>query len=165
MSRGGRSGVDPEPQARSARRVAEALRARGVDSPLRELPDSTRTVPEAARAVGCEQAQIVKSLVFRTASDGPLLVLVPGDRQVDLAKLAREAGEPVERAPAAWVRERTGFAVGGIPPLGHAEELTTLVDRGLVALPEVWPRRARRTRCSPSPASGFPASPAAASSR
>jgi prolyl-tRNA editing enzyme YbaK/EbsC (Cys-tRNA(Pro) deacylase) len=124
---------------RSARRVQEALHALGVDVDVRELEDSTRTAPEAAAAVGCELGAIVKSLVFRGASSGrPLLALVSGANRADEGALEEAFGEPVERPDADWVREVTGFAIGGIPPVGHATAMPVLVDEDLLAYPEVW---------------------------
>jgi prolyl-tRNA editing enzyme YbaK/EbsC (Cys-tRNA(Pro) deacylase) len=123
----------------SVQRVREALAAQGLATEVKELAASTRTAQEAAAAVGCEVAQIVKSLVFRrTASDRPLLVLVSGTNRASEERLAALAGEPVARADADFVRERTGFAIGGVPPLGHREPLSILIDRDLMAFPVVW---------------------------
>jgi len=120
-------------------RVREALAAGGLSAEVREMPASTRTAPDAAAAVGCTVAQIVKSLVFRGATSGrPLLALVSGKNRADEAKLAAHFGEPILRADADFVRERTGFAIGGVAPLGHAEPLIPLVDRDLMAFDVVW---------------------------
>lgn len=120
--------------------MLEALEARGhATDRVVHTPQTTRTAADAAAALGVEQGQIVKSLVFRGRSSGQgVLVLVGGEDRVDLARLAEVAGEPVERPDADWVRERTGFAIGGIPPLGHATSLRTLVDERLARLDEVW---------------------------
>jgi prolyl-tRNA editing enzyme YbaK/EbsC (Cys-tRNA(Pro) deacylase) len=124
---------------RSARRVQAALHELGLDAEVAELADSTRTAPEAAAAVGCELGAIVKSLVFRGASSGEaVLVLVSGDRRADEAALARALGEPVERADADWVREVTGYAIGGVPPIGHPAPVRTLMDDGLERFEVVW---------------------------
>jgi len=123
----------------SVQRVREALAAHGLGIEVVELAASTRTAEDAAAAVGCHVAQIVKSLVFRgTTSGRPLLVLVSGTHRASEARLAALAGEAVARADADFVRERTGFAIGGVPPLGHAEALTVLVDRDLMSFPVVW---------------------------
>jgi len=123
----------------SVQRVREALAARGLDGEVKELASSTRTAQEAAAAVGCQVGQIVKSLVFRlTATDRPLLVLVSGTNRASEARLSALAGEPVARADADFVRDRTGFAIGGVPPLGHATPLPTLIDRDLMTFPVVW---------------------------
>jgi prolyl-tRNA editing enzyme YbaK/EbsC (Cys-tRNA(Pro) deacylase) len=133
-----RSGDRPLP--RSARRVQAALAELGLDAEgVRELDASTRTAPEAAAAVGCELGAIVKSLVFRGAGSGePVLVLVSGDNRADEAKLAAALGEPVERADADWVREKTGYAIGGIPPVGHPAPVRTLLDEDLLRYDPVW---------------------------
>jgi prolyl-tRNA editing enzyme YbaK/EbsC (Cys-tRNA(Pro) deacylase) len=124
---------------RSARRVQEALHELGVDVEVVELSDSTRTAPEAAAAVGCELGAIVKSLVFRGAHSGePVLVLVSGDRRADEAALAEALGEPVQRAEAGWVREVTGYAIGGVAPVGHPAPVRTLIDDDLMRFETVW---------------------------
>lgn len=131
---------DPVPPKKgSVERVREALRAAGLEAAVQELSESTRTAPEAAAAVGCQVAQIVKSLVFRGGHTGrALLALVSGKNRASEEKLAALHGEPILRADAAFVREQTGFAVGGVPPLGHTTPLATLVDRDLLAFAEVW---------------------------
>lgn len=104
-----------------------------------ELPASTRTAAEAATAVGCAVAQIVKSLVFRSLeSNHAVLVLVSGTNRVDETRLASHLGEPVAKADANFVRERTGFSIGGVAPVGHETPLRTIVDEDLLALPELW---------------------------
>lgn len=125
--------------SRRARQVQEALAARGFANEVVELPDTTRSAAEAAAALGCRVEQIVKSLVFRGAETGrPLLVVAGGANRVDEAKVAALVGEPVERPDADFVRERTGFSIGGVPPLGHAEELDVLIDEDLLREEEVW---------------------------
>jgi prolyl-tRNA editing enzyme YbaK/EbsC (Cys-tRNA(Pro) deacylase) len=119
--------------------VQEALRALGLPADVRELDASTRTAPEAAAAVGCELGAIVKSLVFRGRTSGdPVLVLVSGDNRADEARVEAEVGEPVGRADADWVREVTGYAIGGIPPVGHPAPVRTVVDEDLLRFDEVW---------------------------
>lgn len=123
----------------SAQRVQDALAARGMGQRVKELAASTRSAGEAAAAVGCEVAQIVKSLVFRGQATGQaVLVLASGARRVDTAKLARFACEPLEKASADFVREATGFAIGGVPPAFHARPLLTFVDRGLLRFEALW---------------------------
>lgn len=123
----------------SAQRVQDALADRGMGHRVEELAASTRSASEAAAAVGCEVAQIVKSLVFRGKATGQaVLVLASGARRVDTIKLARFACEPLEKADAAFVRETTGFAIGGVPPAFHARPLLTFVDRGLLRFEALW---------------------------
>jgi len=123
----------------AARRVADALAAAGVTTTIVVLEHSARTSAEAAAAVGCDVGQIVKSLVFRLGDGGrPLLVLTSGANRVDEAKLGALLGEPIGRADADFVRAHTGFAIGGVAPLGHPAPLTTLVDEDLLAWDAIW---------------------------
>ena len=123
----------------SARKVQEALGARGFANEVVELPSSTRTAAEAAAAVGCEVGQIVKSLVFRGSQSGrAVLVVASGSHRVDEGALSTLLGEDVEKASAEFVREQTGFAIGGVPPLGHAHELSTIVDEDLLRHERIW---------------------------
>ncbi len=123
----------------SARRVQEALAAQGFAFEVREFPDSTRTSAEAAAAIGCSVAQIAKSLVFRGAQSGKAVLIVDsGANRVDPAKAEALLGEAIKRADADFVREATGFAIGGVPPLGHDRPLVTLIDEDLLAFEEVW---------------------------
>jgi prolyl-tRNA editing enzyme YbaK/EbsC (Cys-tRNA(Pro) deacylase) len=121
----------------SAQRVQQELARLGLEVTVLEMPDSTRTAQEAAAAVGATVGRIVKSLVFLAAGE-PVLALVSGSNQLDTALLGALAGEPVERAPAELVREATGFAVGGVPPVGHARPLRTFCDRDLLAFDTVF---------------------------
>jgi prolyl-tRNA editing enzyme YbaK/EbsC (Cys-tRNA(Pro) deacylase) len=124
---------------RAARRVAEALRGRGHAGQIRLLDASARSAAEAAVALGVSQQQIVKSLVFRgRRSRRPILALVGGTNRVDPRLLEDHVGEPVERADADWVREQTGFAIGGVPPVGHAETVRTVADSSLVEFAQLW---------------------------
>lgn len=123
----------------SVRRVREALEARGISAEMVELDRTARSAVEAADALGCRVEQIVKSLVFRGGDSGrPILVLASGPNRVDEASLADLVREPVEKADAAFVREKTGYAIGGVPPLGHAEPAITFVDEDLLRHETVW---------------------------
>jgi prolyl-tRNA editing enzyme YbaK/EbsC (Cys-tRNA(Pro) deacylase) len=117
-------------------RVEAALRAHGLTGPIIELAESTRTALEAAAACGVAVAQIVKSLVF-LAGEEPVLVLASGANQVDETRLAALTGRPIRRADAATVRAATGFAIGGVPPVGHARPLTVFIDRDLTGHAEL----------------------------
>jgi prolyl-tRNA editing enzyme YbaK/EbsC (Cys-tRNA(Pro) deacylase) len=117
----------------TAQKLADRLRELGLVVDVRELPQSTRTAPEAAAAVGCEVGQIVKSLVF-VADGEPLVCLCAGDRRVDTARL----GTDVRAARAEQVRDATGFAIGGVPPIGHDRPLRTVVDDSLRRFDTVW---------------------------
>jgi prolyl-tRNA editing enzyme YbaK/EbsC (Cys-tRNA(Pro) deacylase) len=127
------------PLPRSSARVADALASRGHSAAIRLLEDSAASAAQAAAALGVAQRQIVKSLVFRGRESGDaVLALVGGESRVETGLLAAHLGEPVERPDADWVREQTGFAIGGVPPVGHARPLRTVADRGLEALDELW---------------------------
>jgi prolyl-tRNA editing enzyme YbaK/EbsC (Cys-tRNA(Pro) deacylase) len=124
---------------RGARRVRTALLELGLPGDIHRLADSTRTAPEAAAAVGCELGAIVKSLVLRGVTSGkPVLALVSGDNRADVALIEAALDEPVERPGAAYVRELTGYAIGGIPPVGHPHPLRTLMDEDLERFETVW---------------------------
>jgi prolyl-tRNA editing enzyme YbaK/EbsC (Cys-tRNA(Pro) deacylase) len=115
----------------SVDRVVAALARAGVDPEIREFPEGTRTAPEAAAAVGCEVGQICKSLVFRVGDD-PLLVIASGANRVDEARFG------ASKADAAYVRAKTGYAIGGVPPVGHAQPIDTVIDEDLLRYDVVW---------------------------
>ena len=127
-----------KPLSPTAQRVQDALTAAGVDTVIIEYDVPARTSAEAAQVLGCTVAQIAKSLVFRAASGTPVLVIASGVNRVDEAKVAAAIGEPIGKADAAFVRASTGYAIGGIPPLGHAQTLTTLIDRDLLQYQTVY---------------------------
>jgi prolyl-tRNA editing enzyme YbaK/EbsC (Cys-tRNA(Pro) deacylase) len=112
-------------------RVTAALARAGVDAEIREYPAGARTAQDAAAAVGCEVGQICKSLVFRVGDD-PLLVIASGANRVDEGRFG------ATKADAAFVREQTGYAIGGVPPLAHARQIETVIDEDLLAYDVVW---------------------------
>jgi Cys-tRNA(Pro) deacylase len=119
-------------------RVTDAARAAGLEINVQRFPEGTRTAAEAAFAVGCEVAQIIKSLVF-IADEAPVLALVSGANRVDLAKLADVVGSATaRRADGDEVRAATGYAIGGVPPFGHARPITVVVDRDLLVHDRLW---------------------------
>lgn len=119
-------------------RVTDAARAAGVDIRVERFPEGTRTAADAARAVGCEVGQIVKSLVF-VADARPVVALVSGANRVDLGRLATAIGATeARRADGDEARAATGFAIGGVPPFGHASEISVVVDRDLLDFDRVW---------------------------
>lgn len=120
----------------AAERVQSALRALGSDAQVQELPQSTRTALEAARALGVEAGQIVKSLVFM-AGDEPVLVCASGGHRVSLEKLSQITESVVRQATADEVKAATGFSIGGVPPLGHERPLRTFIDRDLLQYNEI----------------------------
>jgi prolyl-tRNA editing enzyme YbaK/EbsC (Cys-tRNA(Pro) deacylase) len=127
------------PSKASVRRVEAALAERGFAFQVKEFPVSTRTSAEAAAAIGCAVGQIAKSLVFRGARSGQaVLIVASGANRVDPAKAEALLGEAIGRADAEFARAATGFAIGGVPPVGHDRPLATLIDRDLLAYDEIW---------------------------
>ena len=120
---------------RSALRIQEIL---GLDYEVQEFELPTRTVAEAAGAIGCEDAQIAKSLVFRSGSGRSVLIVMCGTNRVDTAKVAVIVGEKITRADPDFVRERSGYAIGGVPPLGHRTLPVTVLDQDLLGFSEIW---------------------------
>ncbi len=120
-------------------RVRKALQEQGYEPEVVELERTARSAAEAADALGVRVEQIVKSLVFRGTRTGrPVLVLAGGANRVDERRISDLFSEPVGMADATYVREKTGFSIGGVPPVGHAERPTTFVDEDLLREEEVW---------------------------
>jgi prolyl-tRNA editing enzyme YbaK/EbsC (Cys-tRNA(Pro) deacylase) len=133
----------------SVDRVRAALLSVGHQDTIAEFPDGTRTAADAAAAVGCTVAQIAKSIVLR-AGDQVVLVIASGINRVDVAKVSALLGAPVKNADARWVRDTTGFAIGGVAPVGHLARPRILIDEDLMTLDPVWaaagsPKHAFRT--------------------
>jgi prolyl-tRNA editing enzyme YbaK/EbsC (Cys-tRNA(Pro) deacylase) len=123
----------------AAQRVQQRAYDLGLDITVRQMPASTRTAEAAAAACGCAVGQIVKSLVFKGRTSGkPYLLLVSGSNRVDEEGMAAIIGETLTRPDAQFVRDTTGYAIGGIPPLGHASPLATYFDRDLLQYDVVW---------------------------
>ncbi|WP_406464778.1 YbaK/EbsC family protein [Streptomyces sp. NBC_01622] len=125
--------------SKRARRFQDILHQRKLDLTVVELPESTHTADDAARALGCEKAQIVKSLVFRSVATGEaVLVLASGPNRVNEKAVAAALGSDIAKADADFVKTATGYTIGGVPPLGHKEELTLFVDEDLLTFAETW---------------------------
>jgi prolyl-tRNA editing enzyme YbaK/EbsC (Cys-tRNA(Pro) deacylase) len=123
----------------SAQRVQAALQALGIESQVIELPVAARTSQQAADALGIGVGRIAKSLVFRGRDSArAVLVIAAGDRRVDEKRVAGALGEPIERASPEFVREKTGFAIGGVAPVAHPAPLATFVDASLRRFDTVW---------------------------
>jgi prolyl-tRNA editing enzyme YbaK/EbsC (Cys-tRNA(Pro) deacylase) len=128
-----------EPINPSAQKIQNILSELGSGYKVIEFTESTRTAQEAADRVGCQLGQIVKSLIFGgKASNKGILVLTSGSNRVDENKLSKYAGEPIGRADPEFVRTITGFAIGGVPPVGHIQPLETYIDEDLLQYSEVW---------------------------
>ncbi|MCM5571580.1 YbaK/EbsC family protein [Burkholderiaceae bacterium FT117] len=138
----------------TALRTAQLLRDAGIEARVVEFEQPTRTSAEAAAAIGCSVAEIAKSIVFRGKESGQAIVVVAsGDNRVSEAKVASLVGEPLGRADADFVREATGYAIGGVAPLGHARAVRLLLDRDLQRFETVW-------AAAGTPYSVFPLTPA-----
>src|SRR5512146_2534442 len=123
----------------SAQKVQDQIKSLGYDYTVIEHVQSTRTAQEAADRAGCELGQIVKSLIFKGKDSGkPILVLTSGANRVDEKRISGYAGEHISRADADFVRAVTGFAIGGVPPIGHAQPMETYLDEDLLQYPTVW---------------------------
>ncbi len=125
--------------SKSLKRVAGALAAAGVASEILEMPGETRTAEQAARAAGCALDQIAKSIIFRGEDSGHVvLFLTAGGNRVSDAKASSVAGQPLGKADADLIRAETGFAIGGVAPVGHLTQVRAFLDPRLMEFPEVW---------------------------
>lgn len=136
QSKGGQMVIE---MSTSARRVQAELERHGIDCQVQEMDKSTRSAADAAKAVGCTVAQIAKSLIFkRIKSDRAVLVITSGINRVNEDRLSKIVSEPVAMADPDFVRAQTGFAIGGVPPLGHTQPLEILVDEDLMQYADIW---------------------------
>lgn len=125
--------------SKNAQSVQDALSKQGLSFEVVELLSSTRTAKEAAETIGCQVAQIVKSLVFRTKDTfKPVLVLASGVNQVNEKSIEPQLGEKIVKADANFAKEVTGFAIGGTPPFGHKQKIETFIDEDLLKFSEIW---------------------------
>ena len=127
------------PLSSSAQKVQNALNQFGLSFHVVELPASTRTAVDAAAAIGCTVGQIAKSLIFKTKqSEKPVLVIASGTNRVNEKRIGEFLGEPIGKADADFVREHTGFVIGGVPPAGHTTPLATFIDEDLLQYRVIW---------------------------
>ena len=125
--------------SKNAKRVQTALAGFGLDLVVVEFPESTRTAQEAANAIGCQVEQIVKSLVFQRKPSGkPVLIAASGGNRVNVKRIKEILGENIVRAEAEFVKEVTGFPIGGVPPLAHTRPIETIIDEDLLQYEEIW---------------------------
>ncbi|HEX4884605.1 MAG TPA: YbaK/EbsC family protein [Casimicrobiaceae bacterium] len=127
-----------KPLSPSAQRVQDALAAAGIDGAIVEYDAPARTSAEAAQVLGCTVGEIAKSLVFRAADDRHVLVIASGAHRIDERRVAEAVGQPIVKADADFVRARTGYAIGGVPPIAHASPPIALVDAALLAYERVF---------------------------
>jgi len=124
---------------KSAEKVQDALNEFGLELNVVEFPKSTRTAQEAADTIGCTVGQIAKSLIFKgKASQKPILIIASGINRVNEKAIKQHIGEKLDKADADFVLSQTGFAIGGIPPVGHSYPITTLIDEDLMQYEEIW---------------------------
>jgi prolyl-tRNA editing enzyme YbaK/EbsC (Cys-tRNA(Pro) deacylase) len=129
----------PAKLSSSAMKVQQALKSFGLNSQVVEMPQTTRTAEDAARAVGCSVGQIAKSLVFKGKNTlRPILVITSGVNRVNEKTLGQCISEAITKADPNFVREKTGFAIGGVPPLGHSQRLEIFIDEDLLQFEEIW---------------------------
>lgn len=123
----------------SAQKIQDQLKSLGYDYTVIEHSESTRTAQEAADRAGCALGQIVKSLIFKGKDSGkPILVLTSGANRVDEKRISEYAREPIRRADADFVRRVTGFAIGGVPPVGNTQKMETYIDEDFLQYPTIW---------------------------
>ncbi|MCD6231773.1 YbaK/EbsC family protein [Candidatus Aerophobetes bacterium] len=123
----------------SAQRVQDTLKNLGFSYQVIELAQTTRSASDAAKAIGCEVGQIAKSLVFKTKyTQRPILVIASGSNRVNEKRIADLIDEPIGKADADFVRQKTGFSIGGVPPVGHLEKLITFIDEDLMQYERIW---------------------------
>ena len=122
-----------------ARKVQDALKSHGLSCQVTEMQETTRSAMDAAQAVGCQVGQIVKSLVFMgKKTKKPILVVASGANRVNLKRLGKILSEPIKMADPDFVHSKTGFAIGGVPPLGHSQPLEIFIDEDLLKFKEIW---------------------------
>ena len=127
------------PLSPRAQKVQVALRTLGFPHEVIELPQTTRSAAEAAQAIGCKIEEIAKSLVFKgKPTNRPILVIASGPNRVNEKKISEFLSEPVKMADADFVHQRTGFTIGGVPPIAHRERLETIIDEDLLQFEEIW---------------------------
>jgi len=122
----------------SAQSVQDKLIDLGFSNEVVELPDSTRTAKEAAETIGCKVEQIAKSIVFKRVSGAPLLVIASGVNRIDEMQIEKTIGEAVHMADAEFVKNKTGFVIGGVAPVGHTQALDILIDEDLIKYDDIW---------------------------
>ncbi|MGQ9508749.1 MAG: YbaK/EbsC family protein [Thermodesulfobacteriota bacterium] len=128
-----------QPLSSTAQKVQEILRSLGFQNEVVEFSITTRTSAEAAQAVGCEIGQIAKSIVFRgEKTDRPILVIASGPNRINEKRIEERISEPLGKADANFVRQKTGFVIGGVPPVGHLEKMEIFIDEDLMKYEVIW---------------------------
>jgi prolyl-tRNA editing enzyme YbaK/EbsC (Cys-tRNA(Pro) deacylase) len=124
---------------KKAQFIQQLLLNESIDSEVVELPKSTRTVKDAALAIGCSESQIAKSIMFMTVQTGQLILVVAcGTNRINEKRISQQISEPVKQARADLIREQTGYSIGGVPPCGHSGSIKTFLDEDLLRLDRIW---------------------------
>jgi Cys-tRNA(Pro) deacylase len=128
-----------EKLSKGSQRVQSLLEEYGLELNIVEFTESTRTAKDAAEAIGCQLGQIAKTLIFRCKGSGePLCVIASGINRVDEKKLKSYVGEKIEKPDASYVLENTGYAIGGVAPIGHKKSMVIFIDEDLLGYSEIW---------------------------
>lgn len=122
----------------NSQKIQAILRNAGIATEIKRFPESTRTAQEAADVIGCDVAQIAKSLIFKSETNQAVLVIASGINRVDTEKIKALIGKNIGKADADFVLEKTGFVIGGVPPVGHSTKITPLIDEDLLRHQEIW---------------------------
>ncbi|HLR64218.1 MAG TPA: YbaK/EbsC family protein [Pseudogracilibacillus sp.] len=128
-----------EKLSKAARKVQDTLHELGYDNKVKELPESTRTAKEAAEAISCDIAQIAKSIVFKLKkTEKPVLVIASGINRINEKEIEKYINDQLGKADASFVRDHTGYVIGGVPPLGHHHRIDTFIDEDLFQFEDIW---------------------------
>lgn len=122
----------------SSRRIQQVLQQHNLDIRVIEFKDTTRSAQEAADTIGCEIGQIAKTLIFKGANAKPICIIASGKNRVDEKKIEQLIGQAIEKSDADFVLKYTGFAIGGVPPVGYTLDIEPLIDRDLMSYTEIW---------------------------
>jgi Cys-tRNA(Pro) deacylase len=123
----------------SSDKIQKILNHSGISFHIKEFPESTRTSLDAAKAIGCDVSQIAKSILFEgIKTEKPILVIASGSNRIDEDKVELEIGEKIKKADAEFVKNKTGYSIGGVPPIGHNEKILTLIDEDLTKQNKIW---------------------------
>lgn len=129
----------PEALKPGAQMFQDQMQSRGFSNPIIELPDSTRTAKEAAQSIGCRVEEIAKSIVFKLQSTGePILIVASGTNRINEQTIEQEIADTLDKASPSFVKEKTGYSIGGVPPTGHSTSILTLLDEDLGKYDSIW---------------------------
>lgn len=121
------------------KKIEKFLEKFGIKSEIKEFSETTKTAVDAAKALNCELGQIAKSIIFRgKETNDPILVIASGPNRINEQLISEGVGEIIEKADADFVREKTGFAIGGVPPFGHRQKIRTFIDKNLLEYKVIW---------------------------